>query len=545
MNKLSIAVLAGLTCLALSLLFRHALPAAAHANYVRSLPEAGSANPDAPRSVQVWFSEQVDPNASSLDVRNASGATVDQGNSHSAPNDAASLIVTLKPLAPGTYTVIWQTLSAVDGHMAKGSFPFTVGQGHGTSNFVPLVAQMERNALALQVPPFADAALRWVTLLALVLVAGGFVYAPFAMPIPEPVRLAVKRRRLLGGALGLLAITLITGILLRGVETGFAGISSGRFGLVMLVRAALIALLAFLLWRRRDTTRLIALPDALLLLSQSMLSHSAAETDWLLPTLADWLHLCAAAIWLGGVTMLALIVAPATRTDIKTLHNAIARFSPLALGCVIVVYLTGIAQGIGMLGSADALLLTAYGRVLLAKIILAFILVGFGAFHQRYIAPRIGASEDKAAGRFRASIVAEALAGLLILAAAGVLTSLPRGRDVAPDPALHVNLITRQADDLQATLGVTPFGVGNNQFAIRLVDANGTPISGVQKVMLRFNNLSMDMGESELTLEPYEGAYYTAESSVISMDGWWQTALIVRRQGKADARTTYTYLISY
>jgi hypothetical protein len=169
-------------------------------------------------------------------------------------------------------------------------------------------------------------------------------------------------------------------------------------------------------------------------------------------------------------------------------------------------------------------------------------------FHQRYVAPHIGPAEDKAsrsAKQFRTSILAEAAVGLLLLCAAGVLTALPAGRDVVPDPATKVSIMTRSADDLALSLGVTPSGVGDNQFAVRLVDANGNPVPGIQKVVLRFNNLSMDMGESELTLQPYDSTYYTAESSVISMDGWWQTTLIVRRQGKADARATYIYLISF
>ncbi len=542
-------------CIALGPLLILANVATAHANYVRSVPEAGASLPTSPRTVQVWFSEPVDPAASSLSVHDASGATVDEGDSRVAPDDTASLIITLKPLTPGTYTVIWQTLSAVDGHMAKGSFPFTVGEGHATRSYATLVGQMERNAIALQPPSLIDTLIRWSTLAALVLVAGGFAYAPFALAAPElasfRAALVSKRRRLLWVALGLLGITLIAGVALRAAETGPTSALSGRFGLVVLARVVFIALLALLLWRHWDEMPLIALPCAFLLFSQSLLSHSAAEAQWLLPTLADWLHLSAAAIWLGGVVMLALVVAPAALTDrtyLKDLGASIMRFSPLAIGSVIVIYLTGIAQSIHFVGSPEALLLTAYGRVLLAKIILGIVMIGFGAFYQRYVAPRIGAAEDKAsrsAKRFRTSILAEAAVGLLLLAAAGTLTALPAGRDVVPDPATRVSIMTRSADDLELSLGVTPSGVGDNQFAVRLVDANGNPVPGIQKVVLRFNNLSMDMGESELTLQPYDSTYYTAESSVISMDGWWQTTLIVRRQGKADARATYIYLISF
>lgn len=541
--------------IALGLLICLANVATAHANYVRSAPEAGSASPISPRAVQVWFSEPVDPAASTLSVHNATGKEVSNADAHVAPDDARSLSISLPPLTQGTYTVLWQTLSAVDGHIAKGAFPFTVGESHATSSYASLIGQMERNAAALQPPSFTDMLVRWSTLAALVLVAGGFAFAPFALAAPElhtyRIALAHRRRRVLWISLGLLGITLIAGVAQRAVEVNLASALSGRFGLVIITRVALGGLLGVLLWRGWDETRLVALSGALLLLSQSLLSHSAAEEAWLLPTLADWLHLGAAAIWLGGVMMLALVVAPQTLADParrKHLRNAIIRFSPLAIGSMIVLSLTGLMQSINFVGSLETLLVTAYGRILLAKVGLGIVLVGFGAFHQLFIAPGLQTSkarEGRSAQRFRTSIIAEALVGLLLLGTAGALTALPRGRDLAPDPAVKAHIQTQSADDLALMFGVTPSGVGYNQFALRLADAQGNPVPGVEKVMLRFKDLSMDMGESELTLQPYESQYYTAESSVISMDGWWQTEVIVRRTGKPDTDTIYKMLISF
>ena len=338
-------------CIALGLLLCLASVAAAHANYVRSVPEAGSASPTSPRTVQVWFSEPMDPAASTLSVHDATGKEVSNADAHVAPDDARSLGISLPPLTQGTYTVLWQTLSAVDGHIAKGAFPFIVGEGHATSSYAVLVSQMERNDVALQPPSFTDTLVRWSTLVALLLVAGGFTYAPFAFAAPEQhafrIALAHRRRRVLWISLGLLGITLIAGVAQRAAEVSLASVLSGRFGLVVIARVALGSWLGVLLWRGWDETRLVALPGALLLLSQSLLSHSAAEEAWLLPTLADLLHLGAAAIWLGGVVMLALVIAPPALTDPtrrEDLHNAIVRFSPLAIGSVIVLSLTGLMQ---------------------------------------------------------------------------------------------------------------------------------------------------------------------------------------------------------
>ncbi|HEY3341809.1 MAG TPA: copper resistance protein CopC, partial [Anaerolineae bacterium] len=543
-------------CVVPGLLLSLASIATAHANYVRSVPEAGSVSPISPRVVQVWFSEPVDPAASSLSVLNATGKAVSNADSHIATDDARSLSVTVPPLAQGTYTVLWQTLSAVDGHTAKGSFPFTVGAGHPTSSYAALVDQMERNAVAVQPPPFTDTLLRWSTLTALVLVAGGFAFAPFALSAPElhsyRNTLAGRRRRLLWISLALLGITLIAGVAQRATEMNLSSALSGRFGLVVIARIVLGGLLAVMLWRQCDATLLVTLPGALLLLSQSMLSHSAAQEAWLFPTLVDWLHLSAAAIWLGGIVMLALIVAPPAVADPAhrmDLRHAIVRFSPLAITSTIVLSVTGLVQSINFVGSLNTLLVTAYGRIVLAKIGLLIALIGFGAFHRLFIAPRLhlqaGQPEARAlrtARQFRASVIGEAIVGLLLLGAAGALTALPSGRDVAPDPAARVHIQTQSAGDLVLMLGTTPSIVGDNQFALRLADAQGNPVPGVEKVMLRFRNLSMDMGESESVLQPYGSQYYTAESSVIAMDGWWQIEVIVRRTGKADTDTTFRML---
>jgi copper transport protein len=548
--------------LAVGLLLSQALVAAAHANYVRSVPDADSASPIAPRSVQVWFSEQVDPAASVLSVHDSTGKTVDNADSHVAPDDSRSLIITLKALGNGTYTVVWQTLSAVDGHEARGSFPFTVGEARASANYTLLVDQMERSATALQPPPLADTVVRWLTLLALLLVAGGFAYTPYAMSAPalRPLRAATagRRRQVLWLSLGLLCLALVAGAVLRTVETGIASALSGRFGIVVAGRAVLMLILAGLLWRRCEETRLVAIPGALLLLSQSALSHGAAEVDWLLPTFTDWMHLTSAAIWLGGVAMLAVVIAPcavADRARLKELGIAIVKFSPYAVASVVVIYVTGLIQSIWLLGSLDALVTTAYGRILAIKIVLALVLVGFGAFHQLFVAPDLqpqagksGARAQRSGKQFRTTIVAEAIVFVVLLAAAGGLTSLPPGRDLVPGPGSSMRIESRTADDLSLTFGVTPSKVGDNQFAVRLSTANGSPIGNVEEVLLRFTSLDMDMGQSEMILKPYGmtgAAYYTGQSSLLSMDGRWRADLIVRRTGKADAHATFVWPVTF
>jgi putative copper export protein len=123
------------------------------------------------------------------------------------------------------------------------------------------------------------------------------------------------------------------------------------------------------------------------------------------------------------------------------------------MACVLVIALTGIMQSASFVGSFDALVNTAYGRALLVKLALFVVLVGFGAFHQYVIGPRLNAWRasasdlSEATRRFRVSILAEAGVSVLILLAAGVMTALPPARDfVAGDAPSRMTIQVQRAD---------------------------------------------------------------------------------------------------
>jgi methionine-rich copper-binding protein CopC len=102
-------------------------PALAHSFPKTESPAAGSVVRSAPSEVVIVFTEPLEPRFSSLQVKDASGARVDAGPAHTAPEDATRFSVPLKPLSAGTYKVIWHATS-VDTHKTEGSYDFTVGK---------------------------------------------------------------------------------------------------------------------------------------------------------------------------------------------------------------------------------------------------------------------------------------------------------------------------------------------------------------------------------------------------------------------------------
>ena len=196
------------------------------------------------------------------------------------------------------------------------------------------------------------------------------------------------------------------------------------FGHLVLARTALLCMAALALARHRlwTATTLAAAAVA----TQAGHGHAWAMQEgpsWLL--LSSVIHLLAAGAWLGGLVPLLVLVATAP-PDIAA--QASARFSPL--GTVSVMLLAGTAafQATVLIGSVAGLVGTTYGLVALAKLTGLLALLGLAARNRFRLTPALrGGSCGKAP--LVGSIAIEALIGLLVVLAAGLLTSL--------SPAMH------------------------------------------------------------------------------------------------------------
>lgn len=99
--------------------------AQAHAFIDHSDPAVGSAVPAAPKVVNIWFTQELEPAFSWIHVTDKSGAAVNDGPSFVDARNNQEMDIKLKPLPAGTYTVKWHALS-VDTHTTHGDFTFQV-----------------------------------------------------------------------------------------------------------------------------------------------------------------------------------------------------------------------------------------------------------------------------------------------------------------------------------------------------------------------------------------------------------------------------------
>ncbi len=581
-------------------------PVAAHANLVRSEPAAGSVLDQAPSQVQLWFSEAVELKLSDVRLLDGSGKVVNRESVRPVLGDPLALVLPLPELSPGVYTVVWRVTSAVDGHTTSGTVPFSVGAPGAPGVAPPL--QATQQAPPVQVLPVA---IRWLELLGGMGAAGGLAFMPLVWQ-PALVRMAAqvggarrtssrerrRRRRSEGrapeqasfdlpgvlaaayqAALHLVrvawAVWLIASLLAyldyaaKTAGTTLVGALGGpvltvlgtRYGTLLLIRVVLLATLGAILWAPAAGPWRwwagVALAAAALL-TRSLTAHAAALPQATAGLLFDWVHLVAAAVWVGGLAQLAL-AAPGVQRRLderwrpQTLAQIIPRFSLVAGLAVLVLTVTGLVQAAWLAGAIEALWSTTYGLALALKLALLLPMLALAAFHLLRISPRLRtlvrqrsaqALEDAAAlaERFRLSVTLEAAAGVALVLAVAFLTILPPARDaLAARKAREEGLSqTVTADDLRVRLQIRPGAVGFNRFTVELAGARGQSTLDVERVALRFRMLAHDMGESELILRRTGTSRYEGEGQLFSMAGPWQVTALVRRPERDDARAQFS-----
>jgi putative copper export protein len=197
---------------------------------------------------------------------------------------------------------------------------------------------------------------------------------------------------------------------------------------------ALVAALLFLAWL---CDRAVLLWPAFLLglaftSGLSLSGHSAADagSSWK-SGLADWAHISAACLWVGGLVQLGLVVWPLMPDARRT---AFLGFSRLATVCIAVILLAGVYLSIVRLPQLSDLWSTGYGQVLLVKIGLVSLALGWGGLHKLIGVPAVASGNERILGRLQRSLVGESMVGMAVLLAAAVLVDAKPPARPAPAP---------------------------------------------------------------------------------------------------------------
>ena len=105
-----------------------------------------------------------------------------------------------------------------------------------------------------------------------------------------------------------------------------------------------------------------------------------------------WIHLIAAAIWVGGSIFIGIVFSPILKTITTSIEERIQimikvgkRFNKIAVPSLIILMITGLYNSHLLLSKPDLLMATSYGIFLTIKIVLVIALIITYAIHVRVI----------------------------------------------------------------------------------------------------------------------------------------------------------------
>jgi copper transport protein len=395
--------------------------ASAHATLMKTAPEFGTRVEQSPKVVRLEFDQTIDALPNAIRVYGANGKLL-SGRTHTTTGSRV-LVAPVSRLARGGYTVRWQAISA-DSHVVSGVFTFGVRQKPPPAT----------EAFGAGGPTTEEHLVRWLFFLTLALLAGGLGFR--LLVVRGPLGPAAQRRFyqvLALGSIGVLEVGILA-FLLRAEDAlqlpfvdflygDLSPLAKTRFGtafVAMTLGYALVAALVFLAWLT-DRERLLWPAFVLALGFASGLSlsgHSAADagSSWL-SQFADWLHLAAASLWVGGLIQLAFVVWP---LEPELRRRAFLRFSRLATVLIVVLLGAGTYLSVLRLPQLSDLWTQGYGHVLLVKLGLVSLALMWGAAHHFLVRPRLERGAPLFAGLPR-SLAGESAVGMAILLAAAVL----------------------------------------------------------------------------------------------------------------------------
>jgi copper transport protein len=391
----------------------------AHATLLTTRPAVGQRLEQSPRVVMLSFDQSVKTLPNGIRVYDGSGALV-SGSAHGVPGNPRAVEVSLRRLPKGAYTIRWSAISN-DSHVGHGVFTF------GVRVQAPALSE----AFGASGPTTAEHVVRWLYFICLALLTGGLGFRLFVLRgdvTPEAERRFYRLTA--AGVVGALEVGIVA-FLLRAqdaLQLPFTSFLYGdlspfahdtRFGeafVVMELGFSFVAALLFLAWL---TERLWLLWPAFLLSlglgsGLSLSSHQADDRGWL-PSFADWLHLSAATLWIGGLLSLALVVW----RDGALRRTAFWRFSEIAGPLVAIVVAAGVYMTFERFPALHDLWTVGYGRLLIVKLALVSLALAWGAFHHFVVRPRL--DRPAVAARLSRSLAGEAAVAISILLLAAIL----------------------------------------------------------------------------------------------------------------------------
>ena len=556
----------------LMLILSVSIPAAsAHPFTMETNPTSSVNAPVGVTDVSVVYSEPVEIDFSSLKVLDSNGNQIDNKDTQYYLGED-SLIVTTPPLEDGVYTVTSKVLSQVDGHLVDDAFIFGVGD---VKVDIPTKKAKSINDILF----FPEAGARFPGLVGQTIVLGAVIASLFIWGTQNKnlIRQEIEKidsshhdkfMRITG--IGLMVV-FASNIAMLAVQTSRLEISAfdaiqTTFGNSWLIRMIItIILLGIWFWmdKKKQITKGTHIPMLVLSLAligtTTIIGHGNASGEPAALVL-DYVHNLVAAIWIGGIIYFGFILLPSfskleNGTREKLALVMIPRFSIAFSVAVGIVIISG--PTLMWLLESDVGLITEsiYGRLIIAKILIAVIMVGLGGFFQFKLQKsgerNIGSKSLLIHKRLKNSLKIDAVLGIILLGVVALLTnsSLPAGeiQKVEAQEILYGFNTIEFSQNAKYDIEITPFVSGTNTIFVTISDLENNPLPDANQIKLKISNPKRNIAPIEIQMtkvQQKEGlpAKFQGELT-FGFSGQWQTEIEIQREKNANESVVLDLLV--
>ncbi|MEV5706156.1 copper resistance protein CopC [Actinoallomurus sp. NPDC052274] len=526
-----------------------ATPASAHATLAWSSPADGAVLPALPPALTLRFDEPVRPVAADIQVVDPAG----HGVTGVIAADGAQVRIRLRPDgAQGTYALTWRVISA-DSHPVGGAITFSVGH--------PSTPASVRPARTDTVVAVLFTGARFVGFAGFAVLFGALAFCCYGMRGAVAIR---GVRQLITFGWAALAAGTLGALVLEGPYAAGTGAEAmarpdlihqtlaTTYGTAVTARLLMLGLLPFLIAGCR--TRLegdsrtgrvvfgaaVAMAAVAIAVTWPFGGHAAAGAQPLTAVAADTAHLCAMALWVGGLAAVT-VTTRARRTDPRV-GTGVRRFSTVAAGSVALLAGTGLYQGWLRVQTPQALLQTAYGVTLVLKTALVCAVLSVAFFSRRTLRTRLGGPVPDRLVRL---VTIETAGVVAVLVVTAVLVAMePAGKALAAKP---VTLITRYDTGGAGGTGTLSLRLpsrvrGLTTATVVVRDAAGHP-RGVAALGVAWSLPRRDIGPITAKVTPAGVGRYVAVTAPLTVPGRWTVAVTVRTGDIDETTVTLTQAI--
>jgi len=522
--------------------------------------------------VIIRYSETVEIDYSTIRVFDNAGNQVDNNDTRYFDNEQ-SLIVTTKPLNDGVYTVTSKVLSNVDGHVVNDAIIFSVGNAVIPPDFEKKV----------QGPSiyFTEAAARFPGLVGQVVVLGSVISSLLIWRSLKSKKTLRENSELLEKThlhlflkltgIGLLLVLasniLMIAIQAINLQTTVLEVIKTGFGTIWLVRMILtIILLALWFWLERksnigNTQQFLILGFSLaLIFTTTMFGHGAAMM--IEPSIVlDFIHNLLASVWIGGIIYAVFVMIPSFS---KLESDKREQFSLLILpkiSCIVLIsvgilIITGPTLLWFLESNVDLLYDSAYGKLILLKIVLGVIMIAIGGYNQFRIQKPAQKTLEYGKifvfNKFRKSLKIEAIIGIALLGVVAMLvnSSLPQSelQETQAEKELLEYKTLQFSNAAKFDISINPLSTGTNTIITSINSLDGEPLDDISEVILKISNPQKDISPIDTMLIPTKSPDSNlltqfVGNATIGFSGTWQIEIIALRTQNANEAISFDVLI--